>query len=96
MQAKRLELLRELIPSAKVVGLLAYPRSSNEDTEAAARSMDLQLYTAHAATEEDVDAAFAFFAAHRVAAALVGSDPHLYALSKRVFALAPHVAARSL
>jgi putative tryptophan/tyrosine transport system substrate-binding protein len=88
MQAKRLELLRELIPSAKVVGLLAYPRSSNEDTEAAARSMGLQLHAAHAATEEDVDAAFAFFAAHRVAAVLVGSDPHLYALSKRIFASA--------
>ena len=32
MQAKRLELLRELIPSASVVGLLSHPRSSNEDT----------------------------------------------------------------
>jgi putative tryptophan/tyrosine transport system substrate-binding protein len=90
MQAKRLELLRELIPTARVVGLLAHPRSSNGDTEAAARNMGLQLYTAQAATENAVDEAFAFFATHRVAAVLVGSDPALYPLSKRIFALASH------
>ena len=79
MQAKRLELLRELIPSASVVGLLSHPRSSNEDTEAAARSIGLQLYTAPAATEDAVDAAFASFAARRVDAV---------AWRKRVLALA--------
>ena len=88
MQAKRLELLRELIPSASVVGLLAHPRSSNEDTEAAARSMGLQLYIAHAATEDALDAAFASFSAHRVAAVLVGADPALSGWRKRIFALA--------
>jgi putative ABC transport system substrate-binding protein len=88
MQAKRLEMLRELIPSARVVGLLAHPRSSNEDTEAAARSMGLQIYTGYAATEDALDAAFASFAAHRVAALLVGSDPTLSAWHKRIIALA--------
>jgi putative tryptophan/tyrosine transport system substrate-binding protein len=88
MQAKRLELLRELIPSASVVGLLSHPRSSNEDTEAAARSIGLQLYTAPAATEDAVDAAFASFASRRVSAVLVGSDPALAAWRKRILALA--------
>ena len=88
IQAKRLELLRELKPSAKVVGLLAHPRSSNEDTEAAARSIGLQLYTAHAATEAALDAAFASFTAHRVDALVVGSDPALSAWRKRILALA--------
>ena len=88
IQAKRLELLRELIPSARVVGLLAHPRSSNEDTEAAARSIALQLYTAHAATEDALDAAFASFAANRVDAVLVGSDPALTAWRRRILALA--------
>jgi putative tryptophan/tyrosine transport system substrate-binding protein len=86
--AKRLELLRELIPSASVVGLLSQPRSSNEDTEAAARSIGLQLYSAHAATEHALDAAFASFAAHRVAAVLVGSDPAFAAWRRRIIALA--------
>ena len=88
MQAKRLELLRELIPSARAVGLVAHLRSSNEDTEAAARNMGLQLYTAYAATEDALDAAFASFTAHQVAAVLVGSDPAFYAWRERIFALA--------
>src|SRR5262249_56699619 len=54
-QAKRLELLRELIPSATVVGLLAHPRTSIEDTGAAAHSIGLQLYTASVATEDALD-----------------------------------------
>jgi putative ABC transport system substrate-binding protein len=88
MQAKRLELLRELVPSASVVGLLAHSRSSNEDIEAAARSMGLQLYTAHAATEDALDTAFASFSAHRVAAVLVGADPAFSGWRMRIFALA--------
>jgi putative ABC transport system substrate-binding protein len=88
LQAKRLELLRELIPSAKVVGLLTHPRSSSEDAEAAARTMSLQLYAAPAATEDALDSAFASFATHRVAAVLVGSDPAWSAWRRRIFALA--------
>jgi putative tryptophan/tyrosine transport system substrate-binding protein len=87
-QAKRLEFLHELIPSAGVVGLLAHSRSSNGDTEAAARSIGLQLYTAPVAAESGLDEAFAAFAEHRVAAVLIGSDPALAAWRKRIFALA--------
>jgi putative ABC transport system substrate-binding protein len=88
MQAKRLELLRELIPSASVVGLLSHSSTSNEDTETAASSIGLQLYTARAATEHALDAAFTSFASHRVAAVLVGSDPALAAWRARILALA--------
>jgi putative ABC transport system substrate-binding protein len=88
MQAKRLELLRQLIPSAKVIGLLAHARTSNDDTEAAARDMGLQLRIARVETEDAIDAAFASFAAHRVAAVLVGSDPVLFDWRRRMFALA--------
>jgi putative tryptophan/tyrosine transport system substrate-binding protein len=87
-QAKRLELLHELIPSASVVGLLAHSRSSNDDTETAARSIGLKLYTAHIASENALDQAFAVFAAHRVAAVLIGSDPAFAAWRRRIFALA--------
>jgi putative tryptophan/tyrosine transport system substrate-binding protein len=87
-QAKRLEFLHELIPSASVVGLLAHSRSSNDDTEAAARSIGLQLYTAPVAAENALDQAFAAFAAHRVTAVLLGSDPALAAWRRRIFALA--------
>jgi putative ABC transport system substrate-binding protein len=87
-QAKRLELLRELIPSTRVIGLLAHARSSNDDTEAAARSIGLELYIAQIATEDALDAAFASFAAHRVPAVLVGSDPALGAWRSQIVALA--------
>jgi putative ABC transport system substrate-binding protein len=87
-QAKRLELLRELIPSAGVVGLLSHVRSSNEDTEAAARSIGLELYVTQIATEDALDTAFASFAVHRVSAVLVGSDPALAAWRNRIFELA--------
>jgi putative tryptophan/tyrosine transport system substrate-binding protein len=89
--AKRLELLRELIPSASVVGLLAHSRSSNDDTEAAAGSIGLQLYTTPVAAENELDQAFAAFAAHRVAAVLLGPDPALAAWRRRIFALAASV-----
>ena len=88
VQAKRLELLHELVPSANVVGLLAHPRSSNEDTAAAASSMGLQLYVAQTATEDALYPAFAAFDVHRVAAVLVGSDPAFSAWRRRIFALA--------
>ena len=87
-QAKRLEFLHELIPSASVIGLLAHSRSSNDDTEAAARSIGLQLYTATVAAENALAQAFADFAAHRVDAVLLGSDPALAAWRRRIFALA--------
>jgi putative ABC transport system substrate-binding protein len=88
VQAKRLELLHEMVPLAKIVGLLAHPRSSNEDTEAAASSMGLQLYVAQTATEDALYPAFAAFGVHRVAAVLVGSDPAFSAWRRRIFALA--------
>jgi putative tryptophan/tyrosine transport system substrate-binding protein len=88
VQAKRLELLHELVPSADVVGLLAHPRTSNEDAEGAASSMGLQLYVAQTATEDALYPAFAAFDVHRVAAVLVGSDPAFSAWRRRIFALA--------
>lgn len=88
MQAKRLELLRELIPSANVVGLLSHVRSSNDDTEVAARSIGLKLYVAKIDTQVALEEAFASFTAHHVSAVLVGSDPALAAWRNRIFQLA--------
>jgi len=88
IQAKRLELLHELIPTANAIGYLAHPSSSDEDIASAARELGLQLYTANASTEEGLDAAFASLVAHRIAAVLVGFDPTLFALRRRVISLA--------
>ena len=90
IQAKRLELLHELIPWASAVGYLAHPGSSNDEIKAAARDLGLQLYIANASTEDALDAAFASLVDHRIAAMLVGFDPTLFAWRRRVIALASH------
>ena len=87
-QSKRLELLRELLPSASAVGLLAHSRALNDDTDAAARSIGLKLYPASVASADALDAAFASFTDHHVSAVLVGSDPALAAWRNQIFSLA--------
>jgi putative tryptophan/tyrosine transport system substrate-binding protein len=48
----------------------------------------LQLYARSAGTEDDLDAAFAAFADHRVDAVLVGTSPRLFAWRMRIVGLA--------
>src|SRR5262249_43929063 len=61
--AKRLELLRELVPSATVVGLIVNPsnptsESQIADVRAAARAHKIELLILNAGSERDIDAAF--------------------------------------
>jgi putative ABC transport system substrate-binding protein len=86
-QAKRLELLRDLIPSVRAVGLLFDPDAFREDVETAARNLNLQLYAVPVAAEDQLDAAFASFANHRVNAILVGTSPRLTAWSTQIIRL---------
>jgi putative ABC transport system substrate-binding protein len=79
LAAKRLELLRELAPSATVVGFLvnrANPTSEAQtrDAQAAALSLGLRLIIQSASSEADIDAAFASFAQQRVQAVMVAAD----------------------
>jgi putative tryptophan/tyrosine transport system substrate-binding protein len=77
--AKRLELLRELVPSATAVGFLVNPTnptsaSQTADVRDAARSLGVDLLVLNAGSERDIDAAFASFVQHRVNAAIIGAD----------------------
>jgi putative ABC transport system substrate-binding protein len=79
LAAKRLELLRELAPSATVVGFLvntANPTSEAQtrDAQAAALALGLRLVIKSASSEADIDAAFANFAQQRVQAVMVAAD----------------------
>jgi putative tryptophan/tyrosine transport system substrate-binding protein len=79
LAAKRLELLRELAPSATVVGFLvntANPTSEAQtgDAQAAALALGLRLVLQSASSEADIDAAFANFVQQRVQAVMVGAD----------------------
>jgi putative tryptophan/tyrosine transport system substrate-binding protein len=81
LTAKRLELLRELVPAAVRIVLLVEPNNARttettmRDAEAAARSMGLQIRVLAANTSGEIDAAFATFAHERPDAVFVGSSP---------------------
>ena len=80
MAAKRLELLRELVPAAARVAVLVNPANAANteatlrDVEAAARAMGLQIQVLNASTSREIDAAFATFVRERPDALFVGSD----------------------
>jgi putative tryptophan/tyrosine transport system substrate-binding protein len=78
--AKRLELLRELIPGVSRVAVLVNPTNpasseqSRRNAETAARAMGLQIQILNASTSREIDAAFAAFVRERVDALFVSPD----------------------
>jgi putative tryptophan/tyrosine transport system substrate-binding protein len=77
--AKRLELLRELVPSATVIGFLINPgnptsESQTRDVQAAARALGVEPLILNASSERNIDAAFASFVQQRANAVIVGAD----------------------
>jgi putative ABC transport system substrate-binding protein len=77
---KRLELLRELVPKASVVAMLANPQSPDaapeiRDVQAAAQANNLQLRLFNASTPAELEAAFASMGAQRPDALMIGGDP---------------------
>ena len=77
--AKRLELLRELVPNAKIVGLLVNPTNPTSefqitDTQNAARALGVELVIQNARSESDIDTAFESLAQERVNAVIIGGD----------------------
>jgi putative ABC transport system substrate-binding protein len=78
--AKRLELLRDLVPAAKRVAVLVNPTYPGSETTlrevpAAARLMGLQIDVLNASTSGEIDAAFASLMRDRPDALFVGGDP---------------------
>ena len=80
LTAKRLELLRELVPGAARVAVLVNPANAANtettlrDVEPAARAMGLQIQVLNASTSREIDAAFATIVRERPDALFVGSD----------------------
>ena len=83
--AKRLELLRELVPAATRVAVLLNPTTAGtmlRDVETAAGTMGLQIKVINASTSRDIDTAFATFGRERPDALFVTGGPFL--LSRRM------------
>jgi len=77
---KRLELLCELVPQARVIALMVNPNNppterTIEDVQQAARAKGVQLAILKAGTEGEIDAAFASLVQLRAGALVIGPDP---------------------
>jgi putative ABC transport system substrate-binding protein len=86
--AKRLELLRELVPAASRLAVLSNPANAMStetilrDLEPAARAVGLQIQVFNASTGPEINAAFATFVRERPDALFVNLDP--FFTSRRV------------
>jgi putative tryptophan/tyrosine transport system substrate-binding protein len=92
---KRLELLTELVPQARVIALLVNPKNANaegviRDLQKAERAKGVQLLILKAGTESEMDAAFASLVQLRAGALLVGPDPFFTEWREQLVALASH------
>ena len=90
---KRAELLRELLPVANTIALLANPSNVNIKTDepeirSAADRLKQHLEVLTASTESDLEAAFATMVQHRVGSLIVMPDPFFISRGKQLVALA--------
>jgi putative ABC transport system substrate-binding protein len=86
LAAKRLELLRHLVPNVGRIGVLVNPNNPNaatdpQDLQSAAATLGVPLSFLQASTPDEIGTAFATFAAQRLKAILVNTDP--FYLSRR-------------
>jgi putative ABC transport system substrate-binding protein len=84
LTAKRLDLLRALVPGAIRVAVLVDPRNAAGtdsilgDVRAVARAVGLQIQVLNASTSLELDAAFTTLVSERSDALIVGSTPFLF------------------
>jgi putative ABC transport system substrate-binding protein len=95
LAAKRLELLRGLVPYARTAAVLINPHYLGAEleltaVEAAARTLGLQVQKVTASTDHDLDAAFVTIAAPRVDVLIVGTDGYFIHRREQITALAAH------
>ena len=91
--AKRLQLLRELLPTATAIGFLVNPANPNlasetKEVQAAARMLGQQIHVQNASDEREIDAAFARFAEQRANALIVAADAIFTSRREQLVALA--------
>jgi putative ABC transport system substrate-binding protein len=92
LNPKRLELLHELVPEAKVIALLVNPANPSAETisgelQATALKLGLEPQITHASAERDFDKVFADLLSIRAGALVIGSDAFLTTQSGQLAAL---------
>src|SRR5215831_18999255 len=97
LSAKKLGLLRDLLPQATVIaGLLNSASQSAEvqakDLQAAGKANGLRIQIAHASNDQEIEAAFATLSKQQIGAVMVGSDPFYISRREKIIALAARYA----
>jgi putative ABC transport system substrate-binding protein len=90
---KRLEVLHELVPNARVVAFLVNPNNVStekqvRETQIAAKSIGVELDVLKASTPEDIDAAFEVAIRRGAGAMIMGADAIFQVQQEQVIALA--------
>src|SRR5215467_54482 len=101
LTAKRLELLSELVPRARVIALLMNPNNASaerviRDVQGAARTKGLQLHVLKASSESEIDIAFASLVQLHAGGLVVGGDPFLTNQREQLVELASRRAVPSI
>jgi putative tryptophan/tyrosine transport system substrate-binding protein len=91
--AKRLELLRQLVPNAAVIGMLLNPNfpgaeSQSKDVKEAARMLGQQVHVVNANSEGDFNRAFGTFIELKADALLISTDAFFLSRREQLVALA--------
>ena len=79
MEAKRLQLLHELVPNVAIVAIIVNPNNPQaaeqlQDLQAAARTLGVEVEVFKAGSPSDIDTAFASLVGRRAGALLVAAD----------------------
>jgi putative ABC transport system substrate-binding protein len=93
LEAKRIELLRELVPKAALIGVFVDPNFSSADVqvqevEAAARHLGQPIRVLNVGTDSDIEAAFATLIEVRAGALAVVGNPFLNSKRNQLVTLA--------
>jgi putative tryptophan/tyrosine transport system substrate-binding protein len=92
--AKRLELLRELLPGATRIAVLVNPNNPGvtqnviQHTQVAARRLGLEIVVVEAATEREIESSIAIAVRQQAEALSIGNDAYLSSRSRQIAFLA--------
>ena len=91
--AKRLELLRQIVPKATTIAVLVNPNSpetvsEQSDVQAAAQALGQPLIIRDVSSDRDIETAFATFVQRGAGALLVGTGAFTYSHRERLVAMA--------
>jgi len=93
--AKRVEIVSELVPDAKSIGMLENPSNPDaenqlHDAKKAALALGRELYSVNGSSDREIDTAFTALAQQKTRALLVGNDAFLNARREQIVGLAAH------